>query len=116
MMLLKLVTKVNNIDTSRFVLKTKYDMDKSVLENKIPDTSGLVEKTDYDTKIAEIEVKNPDISNLTTKTALTTVENKILDVSNLAKKQIITLKLKKLKRNLVIIIMINILLLQNFIL
>ena len=35
----KLVTKVNNIDTSGFVLKTKYDTDKSELENKIPDTS-----------------------------------------------------------------------------
>ena len=38
----KLVTKVNNIDTSGFVLKTKYDTDKSDLETKIPDTSGLV--------------------------------------------------------------------------
>ena len=38
----KVVTKVNNINTSRFVLKTKYDTDKSELENKIPDTSGLV--------------------------------------------------------------------------
>ena len=27
----KLVTKVNSIDTSRFVLKTKYDTDKSEL-------------------------------------------------------------------------------------
>ena len=44
----KLVAKVDNIDTSRFVLKTKYDTDKSELENKIPDTSGLVNKTDYD--------------------------------------------------------------------
>ena len=34
----KLVAKVNNIDTSRFVLKTKYDTDKPELENKIPDT------------------------------------------------------------------------------
>ena len=42
----KLVTKVNAIDTSGFVLKTKYDTDKSELENKIPDTSGLVKKTD----------------------------------------------------------------------
>ena len=42
----KLVAKVNNIDTSTFVLKTKYDTDKSKLENKIPDTSGLVKKTD----------------------------------------------------------------------
>ena len=31
----KLVTKVNNIDTSGFVLKTKYDIDKSDLEKKI---------------------------------------------------------------------------------
>ena len=40
----RLVAKVNNIDTSRFVLKTKYDTDKSELENKILDTSGLVKK------------------------------------------------------------------------
>ena len=59
----KLVTKVNAIDTSGFVLKTKYDTDKSELENKIPDTSGLVKKTDYNTKITEIEDKIPDISN-----------------------------------------------------
>ena len=49
----KLVTKVNNIDTSRFVLKTKYDADKSKLENKIPDTTGLV---NYNTKITEQRV------------------------------------------------------------
>ena len=36
----KLVAKVDNIDTSGFVLKTKYDTDKSELENKIPDTSN----------------------------------------------------------------------------
>ena len=40
----KLVAKVNSIDTSRFVLKTKYDTDKTELENKIPDTSGLIKK------------------------------------------------------------------------
>ena len=42
----KLVAKVNNIDTSSFVLKTKYQTDKAELEKKIPDTSGLVKKTD----------------------------------------------------------------------
>ena len=47
----KLGSKVNAIDTSRFVLKTRYDTDKSELENKIPDTSGLVKKTDCNTKI-----------------------------------------------------------------
>ena len=53
----KLVAKVNNIDTSGFVLKTNYDTDKSELENKIPDTSDLVKKTDYNTKIPAIEAK-----------------------------------------------------------
>ena len=73
----KLVTKIDNIDTSRFVLKTKYDTDKSELENKIPDTSCLLKKTDYNTKITEIEGKITDISNLPRKTALTAIEDKI---------------------------------------
>ena len=70
----ELVAEVNSIDTSRFALKTKYDTDKSEIENKIPDTSGLVKKTDYDAKITEIEGKIPDVSSLATKAALTTVE------------------------------------------
>ena len=77
----KLVAKVNNIDTSEFVLKT-YNTDKTELENKITDVSNLVKKT----KLTELESKIPDISNLATKTALTTVENKISSVSNLVKK------------------------------
>ena len=44
-----LVAKVNNIDTSDFVLKTKSNTDKTELENKTPDTSGLVKKTNYNT-------------------------------------------------------------------
>ena len=31
----KLVAKVDNIDNSKFILKTKYDADKTKLENKI---------------------------------------------------------------------------------
>ena len=57
----KLVAKVNSIDTSAFVLKTKYDTDKIELEKKIPDTSGLVKKTDYNSKITKIEGKIPSI-------------------------------------------------------
>ena len=45
----KLTAKVNNIDTSAFVLGTKYQTDKTEIENKIPDTSALVKKTDYNT-------------------------------------------------------------------
>ena len=66
----KLVAEVNSIDTSGFVLKTKYDTDKSELENKIPDTSGLVKKTDYDAKITDIESKIPDVGNLVKKRRL----------------------------------------------
>ena len=73
----KLVAKVNNIDTSGFVLKTKYDADKTELEKKIPDTSKLVKKSDYNAKVSEIEGKIPSISGLVTTSALTAVENKM---------------------------------------
>ena len=89
----KLVIKIDNIDTSRFVLKTKYTADKSDLEkkisdtgNKLLDTSGLVKKTDFSANITEIESKIPNISSLATNSALTSVENKRPDVINLVKK------------------------------
>ena len=62
----KLVARVNNIDTSGFILKTIYDTNKSELENNIPDASSLVRKTDYNTKTNYIEGKIPDISGLAT--------------------------------------------------
>ena len=89
----KLVAKVNNIDISGFVLKTKYDTDKSDLEKKIsdadkkiPDTSGLVKKLYYNAEITELENKIPSIGVLPTTSALTAVDNKISDVSSLVKK------------------------------
>ena len=78
----QLVAKVNSIDTSDFVLKTKYDTDKSELENKIPDVIDFVKEA----KLTELENKIPDVSNLATKTELTAVENKIPSVSNLVNK------------------------------
>ena len=75
---IKLVAKVDNIDTSDFVLEAKYNTDKTELENKIPDTSDLVKKTNYNTKIIKLENKIPDISNLATKTLVNNVENRIL--------------------------------------
>ena len=77
-----MVAKVNNIDTSDFVLKTSYNADKTELEKKIPDVTDFVKEA----KLTELENKILDISNLGTKTALTTVENKILSISNLVKK------------------------------
>ena len=130
----KLVIKVDNIDTSNYVLKTNLNTKFTGLENKIPNTSGLIKKTDYNSKITEIENKIPDISGLATKTALITVENKIPSINNLAtktalttdenkipsitclvKKQTIILRLLILKIYSIIIIMINMLLLQNLI-
>ena len=78
----KVVAKVDNIYTSDFVLKTKYDTSKTELEKKLPDVTDFVKKA----KLTELENKIPDISNLATKTALTAVENKTPDVSNLVKK------------------------------
>ena len=68
------VTKVNNIDTNDFVLKSKYDTDKTELENKIPSVTDFVKET----KLTELENKISDIINLATKTELT--------VCNLVKK------------------------------
>ena len=98
----KLVAKVNNIDTSGFVLKTKYDTDKSDLE--IPDTSKIVKKTDYNAKITGTENKIPNFSSLATTSEVTAIENKRPNISSFVKKsKIITEKLLKLKRNLLII-------------
>ena len=92
----KLVAKVNSIDTSGFVLKTKYDTDKSELENKIPDVTDFVKKA----KLTELENKIPDVSSLATKTALTAVENKIPSVSSLVKKTDYSTKISEIEKKL----------------
>ena len=108
----KLVAEVNNVDTSDFALKTKYQTDKAELEKEIPDVTVFVKKT----KLAQVEDKIPDVSSLATKTALTTVENEIPSISSLVKKQIMTQKLVSLKKKLLITTMTNILLFQILIL
>ena len=90
----KLVAKVDNIDTSDSVLKTKYEIDKTELENKIPDVINPVKKT----KLTELENKIPNISNVATKTA--TVESKIPSISNLVKKTNYNTKITKIENKL----------------
>ena len=92
----KLAARVDNIDTSNFVLKTKYQTDKTELEKKIPDGTDFVKKT----KLTELENKIPDVSSLATKTALTAVENKIPDVSSLVKKTNYDTKISELEKKL----------------
>ena len=105
----KLVAKVNNFDTSGFVLKTKYNTDKSYLEKKIrdadkkiPNISEVIRKVDNNAKINEIENKLPSTAGLATNAALTAVGNKIPDVSILSKKKIIMQKYQTLKINILL--------------
>ena len=41
----QLVTKVNNVETTGFVLKTKYDTTKSDVEKKISDPEEKISNT-----------------------------------------------------------------------
>ena len=108
----KLAATVNNIDTNTFVLKTKYQTDKVELEKKIPDITDFVKKK----KLTELENNIPHVSSLATKSALTAVENKMPNVSSLVKKTNYDTKISELEKNLLIIIMTIILILQSLIL
>ena len=93
----KLVAKVNSTDTSGFVLKTKYQTDKTELEKKIPDVTDLVRKT----KLTELENKFPDVSNKSKKkTALTAAENKIPDSSCIVKNKSYDTKITELENKI----------------
>ena len=43
----KLAAKINNIDTSDFVLKTEYQTEKTELEKQITDLTEIVKKTTH---------------------------------------------------------------------
>ena len=99
--------KVDSIDTTNFVLKTKYEKDSSDFEDKIskidkkiPDVSELFKKTDFNSKINEIEGKIPSISGLATNSALTTVENKIPDVCSLVKRTDYNTKISDIEKKI----------------
>lgn len=84
----KLVTKVN----ARFFRKSQFNTVKSDIEKKIDDfdkkihdISGFVKISDYNTKFHEIEDKTRSITGLSSTAAITTVENKIPNVSDLTK-------------------------------
>ena len=78
------------------MLKTKYNTDKTELENKIPNVTDFIKKA----KLAKLENKIPDISYLATKAALTTVENK-MHVSNLVKKTDYNTKVAEIENKLI---------------
>ena len=92
----KLPAKVNVIDASDFVFKTKYNADKTELENKIPNVSDFVKEA----KHTKLENKIPDVNDLATKNALTSVKNKKPRVNNLVKKTDYDTNIKEIENEL----------------
>ena len=89
-------TSCKSIDTSDFVLKTKYQTGKSELEKKNTDVSNLVKKA----KLTKLENKIPNVSSLATKSALTAAENKIPNVCSLVKKTYCDTKISEIEKKL----------------
>ena len=108
------LSKLSDVVKNDVVRKTEYDKLVSKVDNI--DTSNFVLKTDYNNKITGVEGKIPDISNLATKTALTTVENKTPRASDLVKKTDYNNKVTEIESKLNDNITINILILQSLIL
>ena len=71
----KLVAKVNNIDTNDFVLKTNNNTDKTELEKEVRNIRNLATKT----ALTAVESKKPNFSNLVKKTDCST---KITDIES----------------------------------
>ena len=61
----------------------------------------MVKKTDVDAKVSAIEGKIPSISGLATNLALTSVENKIADVSSLVKKTDYNTKVSDIEKKII---------------
>ena len=77
----KLSGVVKNDVVEKSVFKTKN------IEDKIPGITNLVINTTVNAKINEVKGEIPSITDLATITALTAVESKIPNVSNLVKKK-----------------------------
>ena len=105
-----LKSKVDNLDVDKLV---SVPVDLSKLDDLVK--NDVVKKDAYNAKIRNIEDKIPDITKLATTTALTAVENKIPNVSNIIKKTDFNTKINEIEKKLLIMIMVNILLLTNLI-
>ena len=105
------IDKLKNVPTGLSSLKRKVDkldVDKLVPVpvdlSKLSDVvkNDVVKKDVYNAKIKNIEYKIPDITYLATTTALTAVENKIPNVSNLLKKTDHNTKISEIKNEITI--------------
>ena len=80
------MSKLSNVVKNEVVQKTEYNAKIKIIEDKIPDITNLAAKTIVNTKINKVKAKIPSISGSVKSSALTAVENKIPNASNLVKK------------------------------
>ena len=100
------LSKRTHVVKNDVVKKDVYNPKIKNVEDKMPDIINLANNTTLNTKIDEVKGKIHNITNLATTAALTAVENKIPNVSNLV-------KFNGIEKKLLIMIMTNILLIQN---
>ena len=77
------LSKLSDAIKNCVVKKEVYNAKIKNIEDIIPDIKNVSANTDLDDKINEVNNEIPNITNLTTTTALTAVEDKIRNVSNL---------------------------------
>ena len=75
------LNKLSDVVKNEVVKKTEYN-------TKIPDISNSATKSNLNAKVNELKNEIASITGLATTFALTAVENKIISISNLVKKQI----------------------------
>ena len=81
------LSKLSDVVKNDVLKNDAYNAKMKNIEDKILDITNLATNTTLNAKINEVKGKIPSIINLaTTTTALTVVENKIHNVSNLVKK------------------------------
>ena len=93
-------TKVDNIDTGDYVLKTKYDSEIRNLKLKVLNFSGLLESSTLNNKLTELENKIPDVKSFATKAGIISTESKIPHVGNLIAKTKFDTDLKALENKI----------------
>ena len=123
------LSKLSDVVKNDVVEKDVYNAKMKNIKGKISDITTLATKTTLNANTNEVKGEISSITKFATTaslnakvnevkvttTALTAAEIKILNVSNLLKKNDYNIKVNKIKRKSLIIIMKNILLLQDLI-
>ena len=119
---LNYITKLKGVDTSNFVLKTKFSADINTLDDKIdsaekkkPDISGLATKTSlndylkastFNSKVTEVESKIKD-ADIIAKSAVTKANRIKSNLNDYAKKTDVTNDITTIKNDYVTNISLN---------